>query len=64
MSDKLGNMTNLRDFTPPAPGPVEYDQALKSTATQPAIAPGKNTMDEYTTGAQPKGELGGQAKFK
>ena len=64
MADKLNNNTNLRDFTPPDPAPIEYDQALKTVGGMPAISKGTNTMDEYQTTAQPKGDLGGMAKFK
>ena len=60
----LGNKTNLRDFTPPDPGPQEYDQALKSLNSAPAISPGSNDLDEYRTMAQPKDNLGGMAKFE
>ena len=63
-ADKLGNMTNLRDFVPPDPGSVEYDQALKTVGGMPAISPGTNTLDEYRTSAQPKSDLGGEAKFQ
>lgn len=64
MGDKLNNNTNLRDFIPPDPGAIEYDQALKSIGSMPAITPGANDVTEYTTTAQPKGDLGGEAKFK
>ncbi len=64
MADKLGRMTNLRDFTPPDPGAQEYDQALKSLNEAPAISPGSNDLSEYRTGAQPKDNLGGLAKFE
>lgn len=60
---QLNNKTNLRNFTPPDPGPIEYDQALKSVGTMPAISPGQNVLDEYTTPNQPKDNLGGEAKF-
>lgn len=60
----LGNKTNLRDFTPPDPGAMEYDQALKSLNQMPAISPGSNDLDEYRTTAQPKDNLGGEAGFK
>lgn len=63
-ADKLGNMTNLRDFVPPDPGAVEYDQALKTVGGMPAISPGSNDLSEYRTGAQPKDNLGGTAKFE
>jgi hypothetical protein len=63
MSDRLGNKTNLRNFTPPDPGAIEYDQALKTVGGMPAISPGMNELSEYTTGAQPKDALGGEAKF-
>lgn len=59
----LGNNTNLRNFTPPDPGAIEYDQALKSVNSMPAITPGSNELSEYTTPAQPKGKLGGEAQF-
>ena len=60
----LGNKTNLRDFVPPDPGAIEYDQALKSLNDAPAIAPGANELSEYTTPAQPKDNLGGEAQFE
>ncbi len=60
----LGNKTNLRNFDPPDPGAIEYDQALKSVNSMPAISPGSNDLSEYTTGAQPKDALGGEAKFE
>jgi len=61
---KLGNNTNLRDFSPPEPGAMEYDQALTSLNSAPAITPGMNDLDEYRTAAQPKDNLGGLAKFE
>lgn len=60
----LNNKTNLREFVPPDPGAIEYDQALKSIGTMPAISPGANDVTEHTTPAQPKDDLGGEAKFK
>lgn len=60
----LSNKTNLRDFVPPDPGSIEYDQALKSIGSMPAVSPGTNDVTEYTTGAQPKDQLGGEAKFE
>ncbi len=60
----LGNKTNLRDFTPPDPGAIEYDQALKSVNEMPAISPGMNELSEYKTTAQPKDNLGGESKFE
>ncbi len=61
---ELGNKTNLRNFTPPDPGAIEYDQALKSINMMPAISPGSNELSEYTTTAQPKDKLGGEAQFE
>lgn len=62
---KLTLTTNLRNFTPPDPGTdTNYMQAVKAVGSAPAVEAGANTLDEYTTGKQPKGNLGGEAKFE
>jgi hypothetical protein len=43
---------------------VNYDQAVQKTASLPAIQPGENDVGQYKTGAQPKDDLGGLARFK
>jgi hypothetical protein len=62
--EKMTNTTNVREMEPPPPGPVNYDQAVQKTASLPAVAPGENDVGSFKTGAQPKDDLGGLAKFK
>jgi len=62
--DTIKITENVREMEPPMPGPVNYDQAVQKTASLPAIQPGENDVGQYKTGAQPKEDLGGLAKFK
>jgi hypothetical protein len=55
---------NVREMEPPGPGQADYMMAVQKTASLPAIAPGANDVGSYKTGAQPKDDLGGEAKFK
>ena len=62
----MDRKTNLREMNAPDvdSGKFAGDTILANTANKTAAEKEGNALEEYTTPAQPKSELGGKNEFK